>query len=744
MSPVPRSLLPLLVTLALGAPVATAQDSGDIDQLLAGVFSLEPPSGALAGEVLCASDEAFTIASVQAGDGRRGVIAATRHGAGRAVAFGHNAFLGDWGMGAGGGQTFVRNAIAWSGGAELEDLSLYVLGRAGSLTERLGGDLDGVSSGSTLPEARKLKRFDVVLWQSGDLDPASIDRLEAFVADGGGLLFGVCPWGRQQLFDRQGKSIRTDLPHNQLGGRLGLVFGLDTAGGKELGLSPAANHDVHAGRAVARVLTALTGREPSVGASTDPADAARLTSALVRALPPGEQTFGPRIEAALAGSDLTAHVPGYGRKIARSNTTGHLGMLFSSMAWGEAAPADVPAAPGHEFFPGSVAEDAERISSYVVIEGDAIVPKAWQSTGLYAPAGEVITAASEARGWEVRIGAHKDKLWHKDKWSRWPEITMQRPIGAEAETQLASPFGGLIYLVPTAKAERITTGFVINGAVEAPFFDLDNEESRADWKRRRNAPAPWGELACDGVVLTLPAGALRTLEDPTELMSFWSSAMACYPELLGEPLHPTGRPERLVEDLQISAGWMHSGYPVMTHGADDKDHSAAADLAKLEAEGNWGYFHEFGHNAQGPEWTFQGTTEVTCNLFSLFLGERMAGIEPWENTWLVKQRGQLAPYLEAGADFEQWKKKPGLALLSYALVQREFGWEPFASAIASYNDGGPAPKNDADERDQWMIRLSRAIDRDLGPYFQAWGIPTSESARAEIAGLEPWMPEELR
>ncbi|MDF1798773.1 MAG: M60 family metallopeptidase [Planctomycetota bacterium] len=741
MSPVLRLLLPILAAFLVLDPAARAQDSNDLDQLLAGVFSLEPPTGALPGEVLCTSDESFTIASVQASDGRRGVIAATRHGAGRAVAFGHNAFLGDWGLGAGGGQTFIQNAIAWSGGAELEDISLLLLGRSGSLVERLGGELDGVSSHSTLPEARELERFDVVLWQSGDLDPASIDRLEAFVAGGGGLLFGVCPWGRQQLFDRQGKSIRTDLPHNQLGGRLGLVFGLDTAGGQELGLSPAANQGVHAGRAVAQVLAALAGRKLGTDAS-DPAAAARQTSALVRALPPGEEAFGPRIDAALAGTDLSANVPGPGRRIARSNTIGHLGMLFSTIAWGQAEPADVPAAPGHEFFPGSVPEDAERSSHRIVVEADAIVPKAWRSTGLYAPAGEVITAATEGRGWQLRIGAHKDLLWHKDKWSRWPEITMQQPI--EGTTKLASPFGGLIYLVPTDEAARATTAFVIDGAIEAPFFDLDDEASRADWERRRGAPAPWGELACDGVILTLPSGALRHLEDPTELMTFWSRAMAHYPDLLGEPLHATGRPERLVEDLQISAGWMHSGYPVMTHGADDTDHSAAADFAGLQAEGNWGYFHEFGHNAQRPAWTFQGTTEVTCNLFSLYLGERMAGIEPWENPWLVNQRGKLAPYLAAGADFEQWKREPGLALLTYALVQREFGWEPIAQAIESYLGGGPAPKNDAEERDQWMLRLSRATGRDLGPYFQAFGIPTSESARAELADLEPWLPAELR
>ena len=51
------------------------------------------------------------------------------------------------------------------------------------------------------------------------------------------------------------------------------------------------------------------------------------------------------------------------------------------------------------------------------------------------------------------------------------------------------------------------------------------------------------------------------------------------------------------------------------------------------------------------------------------------------------------------------------------------------------------PKNDADKRDQWMIRFSRAAGKNLGPFFQAWGVPTSEKARASIASLPAWMPD---
>ena len=50
------------------------------------------------------------------------------------------------------------------------------------------------------------------------------------------------------------------------------------------------------------------------------------------------------------------------------------------------------------------------------------------------------------------------------------------------------------------------------------------------------------------------------------------------------------------------------------------------------------------------------------------------------------------------------------------------------------------PKNDDEERDQWLVRFSRACGKNLGPFFEAWGVPTSESVRQSIADLPGWMP----
>ena len=53
------------------------------------------------------------------------------------------------------------------------------------------------------------------------------------------------------------------------------------------------------------------------------------------------------------------------------------------------------------------------------------------------------------------------------------------------------------------------------------------------------------------------------------------------------------------------------------------------------------------------------------------------------------------------------------------------------------------PKTDQAKRDQWMVRFSRAAGRDLGPFFQAWGVPTTAEARASVSGLPAWMPTDF-
>ena len=104
---------------------------------------------------------------------------------------------------------------------------------------------------------------------------------------------------------------------------------------------------------------------------------------------------------------------------------------------------------------------------------------------------------------------------------------------------------------------------------------------------------------------------------------------------------------------------------------------------------------------------------------------------------------QYLAYFESGGGFSQWKSDPFLALYMYYQLQQAFGWNAYKKVFAEYHDlaTGERPKNDDEKRDQWMVRFSRAVGKNLGPFFEGWRVPTSKAARESIKDLPKWLPE---
>ena len=428
-------------------------------------------------------------------------------------------------------------------------------------------------------------------------------------------------------------------------------------------------------------------------------------------------------------------------------------------------------------FPGDVPSDAPRVKRRVEI--DTAIP-GWHSTGLYAGPGELIVVAAPADAdvaagptevvaagstevvaagptevvaagprtgraepkLSVRIGAHADKLWGKNSWSRVPEITRSFVL-AGPKTPAANAFGGPIYIEVPLQCKFGRISLTISGAVEAPHFVLGKTDLQQWRDKIRHRPAPWAELESSKIVLTVPSTTIRGLDDPESLMKFWDEVADACAELAARPLERR-RPERYVADVQISAGYMHAGYPLMTH-LDAAEVVTDRDRMMTNAHGGvWGLFHELGHNHQSRDWTFAGTGEVTVNLFTLYVFDKVCGsYETCRPNLLNEGRAKrIREHLGGGADFKKWKRDPFLALLMYMQVREAFGWEAYQNVFAEYRalPDDERPKHDDEKRDQWLVRLSRTVDRNLGPFFQAWGVPTSEQARASIADLATWMP----
>lgn len=403
-------------------------------------------------------------------------------------------------------------------------------------------------------------------------------------------------------------------------------------------------------------------------------------------------------------------------------------------------PADnVVAHPAADDFPGKPAVNpASRVTLSIAV--DTSLPR-WHGTGIYAEPGQLIVATFPAKAagqrLKLRIGCHKDKLWKKDSWSRMPEITRVFPV-TQPDTAAANAFGGLVYVEVPSGCALGRIDVVIAGGIRAPYFKSGSTDLIRWREEVRHHPAPWAELEGAYLTITLPSDKVRTLDNPDEVCRFWDQVQTANAWLAGrdEP----GR-ERFVLDRQISAGYMHSGYPIMAHL------DQASKVGNMEAlkKGNWGFFHELGHNHQNRAWTFAGTGEVTCNLFSMYVFERVCRLDKAAHgaIKLESREKKMRKYFGGESTFDDWKSDPFLALIIYYQLAEAFGWEPFRQVFKEYRSlpARELPKTDSDQRDQFVMRMSRAVGRNLAPLFVAWKIPVGSRAIEMVSDLPEWLPE---
>lgn len=716
----------LALALPWNAAAVSADPPGPRASIVEGVATIAAPG--IPGPLVLLTDSAFAIAVGKQGRSvQLPVIAGSEAGLGRVVAFGHTGYLDAGALEVGETALLVERCVRWSAPRAAaprigvpHDSGLAQALRARGLDAReLGADL-----------ARHLAGVDVLCLQTHRLRDDEYGPVQDFIRNGGGVLASGLGWGWLQL-----NPTRTIREHP--GNRLLVWAGLAWADGtleRTRGEGYAVDADIPA---VSRADQALALVESPDAPKAEGAQAAAISTAAIRVLPDNHPLF-ERYRRLLDGAGQRK-VPSAGSSVRVTDVRERVLLALDVEVERRTAPEQVTAHPASAVFPGAVAPDAPRVTRTLTLDA---ARRGWQGTGLYAPPGGVVRVTladgADPKGARIRIGCHTDTLWHLDAWRRAPDVAREFPLGS-GTTAAASAFGGLIYIEPTPRTGPLT--LTIEGGVEAARFVLGTTTPE-EWASARLAPAPWGEIETAKIIVSVPADALRALDDPTAVLEMWDLISDAHSTLGQTPLDRT-RPERFVADEQISAGYMHAGYPIMTH-LDAVDEMTQVEKLRT---GPWGLLHELGHNHQEGEWTFSGTGEVTCNLFALHAIDTVC--TPAEGTrghGAVDKPPSLEKHLAAGAQFEAWQRDPFLALHMYVQLQRDFGWETFKRVFAEYRALGQEerPRSDGDKRDQWMVRFSRACGRNLGPFFEVWGVPTSEPARRSIADLPAWTPSELR
>ncbi len=702
----------------------------DARELLAGVGEIGIPG--IPGLLSVFGDRSFPVVEAESAGRPAPVVAAGFTGKGRVVAFAHNGYFGAGMLKTAGTGTLVENAARWTAAKSEPTVGIRQQPGVRAYLKDAGfvvRPLDGADW------TRALDGIDTLFAPATSFSSAELELVDAFLQKGGGLVTGHPGWGWQQL--NPAKDLSLDNPANRLLAKYGIVFGRGLIKKPKEGRLPAAvvpSLLLHAGLSIDALMSTqpLEARQRVVALST--------LSRCAGDLPPTDPIVLPQIRAI---ANAAYAVPRADKPL--TDTTGLAKVALALRIRDDTyrKPDEITAHPAAAHFPGAVPASAERVTTVVAV--NPAVPN-WQSTGLYAPAGEVVIVsipeAATRVGLRLRIGAHTDRLWTKKAWRRAPDISRSWPLD-RVRTKAASAFGGLVYVEVPKKSGGLPVAVQIEGAVESPWY-VAGSTSLKTWRNDlRERPGPWAELQTDKVVITIPSTFVRELDDPGPLMAFWDEVLDACADLATIP-RERERPERYVADEQISAGYMHAGYPIMTH-LDAAPRFV--DRKTLSTKGDWGMFHEMGHNHQSRDWTFGGTGEVTVNLFSLYVMETVCSDGGYHKAVTPEARAKATrDYIAGGRDFGRWKRSPFLALIMYMQLQEAFGWDAYKKVFSEYRalPQRERPKNDAQKRDQWMMRFSRTVGRNLGPFFQHWGVPVSKQALASIEALPAWMPEGVK
>ncbi|KAH7647520.1 hypothetical protein FG379_000736 [Cryptosporidium bovis] len=435
----------------------------------------------------------------------------------------------------------------------------------------------------------------------------------------------------------------------------------------------------------------------------------------------------------------------------------------------------------------------------------------WQNTGIYlkykdrvelcfAPLIDICGVEFKAK---ILIGCHTDELcYRKFKiLNRIPIICKEYNWDVKKSTciNIDSPCDGIVYFmfIPDSSLSKVNDtsnnynisfpnlkiGFLTISSInndrklvlspiystyyeEEEIFDdrvIINDEIKWNMvtntlkKLKKDYFPFWIELQGKKIILTLPTCSVVHKNEffIRKLLNFWDRVVSTQDELF---CNRKWLKERIVCDIQISAGYMHSGkfnqfvfyfsnkffsgYPIMTHlDIIEKDFKAGLlDLSKLEEEGNWGLYHEIGHNRQSLDWTFNGTEEVTVNFFTLYTYFTLHhNVNPFEIDYIKDNINQTIEYLNEIKQYKafpekvmncfdsKWRQNHRIAFMNYLILIIVFKWDTFKKVFQIYEKISSLKfekvKNQSYQYKMmvWILIFSSTVGLDLKDFFNQWG-----------------------
>ncbi len=449
-----------------------------------------------------------------------------------------------------------------------------------------------------------------------------------------------------------------------------------------------------------------------------------------------------------------------------------------------------------ESYPGSVAAEAPRVAGNVgvdatyhtdpaiVLSDQAVVLR---PTGFYAAPGEPVTvrvpAQAAGAGLEVRVGIQRfdmEQTWNI--FNRFPRISAVYPVNT-TETLVANPFGGGIYLVVPDGLDLGVIDVEVAGAVRMPMYSTlglpGHSDNLGDFTDDLNSwYVPWFELHGRNFSSTLIMNVAHLYTDPGLVLTTYEDAFDQINRMAGRPLERF-RPEWLafdrfvpIQGTALPASYpmypdrdigerfeffeddTHWGSPLMVLRPDFFDPAGPLLNQRLY---NYTLWHEWGHLHGLPTLEFQ-EQESNVHLLAAIVYNQTLGADL--DTALARSGFQQYGFDEAALDVmfsPNWQDgiRLGAGMQVYGIFDSElryqtrswarlveiaglYGWDALGAIHQKFYDRGVAlgtAVNYGLEDDDFIETGSAALNLNLAPIFDFWGVPPSPAAVERLSDL---------
>lgn len=409
-------------------------------------------------------------------------------------------------------------------------------------------------------------------------------------------------------------------------------------------------------------------------------------------------------------------------------------------------------------FPGLVSISEPRLkNTKVILDFDfvyannanlriSVAPQGWFSTGMYAPAGELIQIDVPAGeyGMTAQIGAWDDDLTNIQVKLRAPVIYSRHTL-APGKNLIRNLYGGQVYIIPPRALGR-KVEFTFTGTVKSPDFVL-GQTTDEEWKAMMaTTTVPFFELRGKRIIFTLPVSRLAKfpIASPTALMQTWDEQILhCYWEWYGlsenaadaRDLNPM-LPWRIVHDIQPSVGAQHSGYPVVAM-ANDNYFQQAVTLSGVIGQ-NWGTYHELGHNMQmNNTWNFDGNGEVSNNIFSL----KVTNYHGYKHSNYKRLMTAALAFVTPTGTKSYANASEDAKLGMFIQLMERYGFNFITYLTTEARHARFTSSSNQDKIDFFYERLSEFAKTDMEPFLTKWGITVSTVSKTKIAAKYPLLTE---